>query len=410
MTSIRTSSDALRQRILAVLSSTSSGSLSPKEALDRMYLQFRWTEDDLFTPSQSAPARWRLRAGYEGDLMASEGLIDSVNNRQWKLTPEGWVIARTEAPIAIFRQQEFLRREQMWGALLANGGPNDVYRGLLRELQIYGNQAGIYVPSAETRTPRTPKGVALSFLHTGKHYEDELTETGVIYHYPATGRKGHDESEIEAAKEAWEAAVPVFVIGPGSRSTTRTVHRGFIENVDDDNRVLLITFTNAQFPYLTERRESDALFNLTDEEDGAIYSQVKNRPNQLRFAFGVRKRYGAHCAVCGLTIQGLIQAAHLLSKKLRGSDDARNGLPLCANHHLAFDRGYWCVDPNLKLHAAANGPTLSDLGIIRIDLSHLPQKPHADAVARIWTNWKSKRGKFASPPPQRPQPVHQTSR
>jgi putative restriction endonuclease len=395
MTSIRTSNDALRQRILAVLSSTSSGSLSPKEALDRMSVQFRWTDDDLSTPSQSAPARWRLRARYERDAMASEGLIDHVDSRQWKLTPEGRAIARTEATIAIFRQQEFERREQMWSALLANGGPNDVSRGLLRELKIYGNQAGIYVPSAETRTPGTPKGVALSFLHTGKHYEDELTETGVIYHYPATGRKGHDESEIEASKEAWEAAVPVFVIGPGSKSTTRTVHRGFIENVDDDNRVLLITFTNAQFPYLTERLESDALFNLTDEEDGATYSQVKNRPNQLRFAFGVQKRYGTKCAVCGLNIQGLIQAAHLLSKKLGGSDDARNGLPLCANHHLAFDRGYWCMDPNLKLHAAAGGPALDDLAIIRADLSHLPQKPHADALARIWTDWKAKQGKSA---------------
>lgn len=215
----------------------------------------------------------------------------------------------------------------------------------------------------------------------------------MIYHYPTTGRKGHDESEIEASKEAHEAAVPVFVIGPGSESTTRTVHRGFIEDIDDDNRVLLITFTTAQFPWLTEKDEQADLFKLMDEESDATYSLVKNRPNQVRFAFGVYKRYGIKCAVCGLNVKGLLQAAHLLSKSFGGTDDARNGLPLCANHHLAFDRGYWCVDPNLKLHAKADGPALDDLAIVRTDLCHLPQKPHPSALARVWTDWKAQQGK-----------------
>lgn len=396
MAQVLTSHAALRQRILAVLASTDTGSLPPDEALDRMHAQFRWTEDDeLPPPSQMLPPVWRSRASKERNLMANDGLIDRADVKEWKLTSKGWASARTEAPKAIFRHQEYERREQMWSALLANGGPKDVPRGLLRELKIYGNQAGIYVPSAETRTPGTPKGVALSFLHTGKHYDDELTETGVIYHYPTTGRKGHDESEIEASKEAFEAAVPVFVIGPGSKSTTRTVHRGFIEDVDDDNRVLLVTFTNAQFPWLGEKHEPAGLFNLTDEEDDATYSQVKNRPNQVRFVFDVFKRYGSACAVCGLTIRPLLQAAHLLSKKLGGSDDARNGLPLCANHHLAFDRGYWCIDPDLKLHAKADGPALDDLAIIRADLSHLPKKPHVHALTRIWTDWQAKQEQAA---------------
>ncbi|NIJ03029.1 hypothetical protein FHR86_003377 [Paenarthrobacter ilicis] len=322
-------------------------------------------------------------------MMANDGLIDRVDVKEWKLTPEGWTSAQTQAPKAIFRQREYERREQMWSALLASGGPKDVTPDLLRELKIYGNQAGNCVPSAETGTPGTPQGVALSFLHTVKNYEDELTETGVICHYPTTGANEHEDSEIEAFKEAYEAAVPVFVIEPGSKSTTHTVHRGFIEDIDDDNRLLLITFTSAQFPWLTERDETTSQFNLTADEGDATYSRVKNRPNQVRFAFEVYKRYGTGCAVCGLNVKGLLQAAHLLSKKLGGSDDARNGLPLCANHHLAFDRGYWCVDSDLRLHAKADGPALDDLAIVRSDLSHLPEKPHTDALTRVWRNWQA---------------------
>ena len=293
-------------------------------------------------------------------------------------------------PVVLNRDQEFDRREQLWAALQANGGPSDVPRGLLRELKIYGNQAGIYVPSAETRTRDTPKGIALSFLHTGRHYDDELTETGVIYHYPTTGRSGHDESEIEASKAAYRAALPVFVIGPGSKATTRTVHRGYIEDVDDSNRVLLITFTRAELPPPPTKDEQTDPFSLTDSGPAPTFTPRRNRPNQVRFAFDVFKRYGAVCAACGLNVKGLVQAAHLLSKKLGGSDDARNGLPLCANHHLAFDRGYWCVDTDLKLHAQSDGPALFDLAISRSDLSHLPHAPHHEALTKIWTDWKSK--------------------
>lgn len=94
--------------------------------------------------------------------------------------------------------------------------------------------------------------------------------------------------------------------------------------------------------------------------------------------------------MCTVDVTGLIQAAHLVPKSNRGSDDARNGLPLCANHHLAFDRGYWCVDPDLKLHATADGPALNDLAIIRTDLSHLTLLPHPDALTRVWTDWQAK--------------------
>ncbi len=285
---------------------------------------------------------------------------------------------------------EKARREALWASLLDAGGPEDVPRTLPRELGIYGNQSGIFVPNATTRTPETPRGIALSFLNTGRHYDDELTTTGVIYHYPTTARSGHDESEIEASKAAYRASLPVFVIGPGSRSTTRTVYRGYIEDLDDQNRVMLITFTRSELPPPPPLpTEHDEAFSLMSDDDTSSYSSRRNRPNQVRFAYDVFKRYGHECAVCGLSIQGLLQAAHLLSKKRKGSDDPRNGLPLCANHHLAFDRGYWCIDADLTLHASPTGPALDELAITRRDLLHLPRTPHLDAVNRVWGNWKT---------------------
>lgn len=114
----------------------------------------------------------------------------------------------------------------MWQALLKSGGPTNVQRGLLNTLGIFEGQPGFCVP-AMTRTPATPDGVAVSFLNTGKHYDDEVTATGAIYHYPKTKRRGRiDESEVNAAKAAFGLGLPVFFITTGSPQSTRIVHRG----------------------------------------------------------------------------------------------------------------------------------------------------------------------------------------
>lgn len=64
------------------------------------------------------------------------------------------------------------------------------------------------------------------------------------------------------------------------------------------------------------------------------------------------------------------------------SDVARKGLPLCADHHLAFDAGIWSIDPAGTVRGAkAEGHSLPALRITRSNLTHLPAQPHPDACA-----------------------------
>jgi hypothetical protein len=57
-----------------------------------------------------------------------------------------------------------------------------------------------------------------------------------------------------------------------------------------------------------------------------------------RFSRRVVSAYDGLCAMCGLDLE-LVQGAHIYPVSAPGShDEPWNGLALCANHHLAFDR------------------------------------------------------------------------
>ena len=99
------------------------------------------------------------------------------------------------------------------------------------------------------------------------------------------------------------------------------------------------------------------------------------------------RRYGARCAVCDIAVSQVIDAAHLCPVDDEGSDDARNGLPLCATHHRAFDAALFGLDPDgLRIVSADGGPSLRDLRITRADLAHLGALPHPEAVGWRWAH------------------------
>src|SRR5215218_5954430 len=137
---------------------------------------------------------------------------------------------------------ERARREAMWADLQAAGDPSRLSPQLLRELGIYGGAQGIWVDAERTRGIDGGGGITVSLLHTGRHYADELSTDGVLYHYPRTGRPpGRDRSEVDATK-AGRLRLPVFVITPGPTSSSRSVHKGWIEGWDDDAELFLVTF------------------------------------------------------------------------------------------------------------------------------------------------------------------------
>ncbi|MER7662989.1 HNH endonuclease signature motif containing protein [Streptomyces sp. NPDC096193] len=255
----------------------------------------------------------------------------------------------------------------------------------VRSVGAYGNFRGIWVDSARTKKVH-PTGVAVGLKHTGQHYPDDFSDTGVLYHYPVTGRPGHDLAEVNATKTAAELKIPVFVIS--EVGDFRGVQLAWVEGWEDESHLFLVRFGEAPPERIIDRdRSEEEPFSLEGNRRRKRQGAVTIRPDQARFKIEVFRRYGPRCTLSGIAVPEMIEAAHLRGDADGGSSDARNGLPMNAALHRAFDAHLFAINPDtLTAEVRPEGPTLDELGIVHPKLA-LPRLPHRDALAWRYAEW-----------------------
>ncbi len=101
-------------------------------------------------------------------------------------------------------QAELARRLHVWSEVQARGGPDEVQPALVKSLRIHRGQQGV-PGTTDLTAPLTDSGagVTVGVLHTGSSYADDLTEDGVIYHYPVTERGSRDERRNPGDESLW---------------------------------------------------------------------------------------------------------------------------------------------------------------------------------------------------------------
>ena len=283
----------------------------------------------------------------------------------------------------IFREREY--RIKIWKELLTESNGRNIAPEVLRErYRIYRGAAGIWCDKERT-TPISEDefGIAVSVLHTGKSYPDDVTDDSIVYHYPNTNRpKNTDRNEIEATKNANRFQIPLFIVThSASNSKFRDVRLGYVIEWNDENETFLIEFSDSgevlSPPTLSVDEQPFVTYQTSRKTitSNSLYRDTK-------FRFKVLKRYGSRCAVCSLSIENLLHAAHIMPKESdRSNDDERNGIILCHNHHDAFDDFLFCVHPGTKnIIFRPSGPSKADL---KIEMDYLSPKrnfPHNDAL------------------------------
>src|SRR5262249_28181085 len=139
---------------------------------------------------------------------------------------------------------------------------------------------------------------------------------------------------------------PIFVVLPGTTSQNRrSLKLGWVCDFDDENQQFLILFGDETPPTYTKAESVADPFQLLQEPRKKA-STIMVRTGQQRFRFHVLSQYGSKCAVCEIRHPQLLKAAHICGVAEKGCDDWRNGIPLCATHHDAFDCYLFCIDPS----------------------------------------------------------------
>ena len=95
-------------------------------------------------------------------------------------------------------------------------------------------------------------------------------------------------------------------------------------------------------------------FSLFEDDAGYTESRTKRIARSRAFQTRIVELYKKRCAICDI---GLLHpagkcephAAHIVPRRLKGADDARNGLLLCRTHHWAFDEGLIGVRPDYRV-------------------------------------------------------------
>jgi putative restriction endonuclease len=276
---------------------------------------------------------------------------------------------------------ELSRRFELWGQISAAGAAN-AEPSTLRSMRVYGGAQGIWVDKTKT-APLSPdgQGVTVSILHTGRHYPDDLSDDALIYHYPTTLRPpSRDSAEIQATKNAAALSLPIFVILPGEDSAAkRSLQLGWVADFDDENRQFLILFGERK-PEYQPAPSQETPFALTGGPTPQK-TTAKARPGQQRFRFQVLAKFGCKCAVCTITHPSLMKAAHICGKAHHGSDDWRNGLPLCSTHHDAFDAQLFTIIPDTLAIKTMPNVSLASIGITTKILTPIHRRPHPEALS-----------------------------
>ena len=100
-------------------------------------------------------------------------------------------------------------------------------------------------------------------------------------------------------------------------------------------------------------------------------------------------QYGPRCPLSGVTVLEMLEAAHLVPDAVGGVADPRNGLPMNAALHRAFDAGLFAIHPLTFEVVTRPGLSRADLGIQAATIADLPNKPHPDVLAWRYDWWAS---------------------
>lgn len=238
---------------------------------------------------------------------------------------------------------------------------------LLRNLEVGGQRYPVFNPQSGIHRPRLFRGrAALTIVTTAPKpnapppYEDAFDEAAGMISY--SYRQGAiDSPDNRALRSAFAEQRPLIYLMGVAPSVFALAAPVYVVEDRPAQRAVLVQIGSRVTDLSPAGLRSDA-----DVRRYAVRA-ARVRLHQHQFRFRVLAAYRHRCTICALRERSLLQAAHIVEDAHeRGTPVIRNGLALCAIHHLAYDRQVLGIDPAGVVHIAArlleerDGPMLRE--------------------------------------------------
>lgn len=225
----------------------------------------------------------------------------------------------------------------------------------LRQFRVHlKGQQGIFKPAQLTEP------LSITTTLDSEHAQDTIEGSRVLYDFVSR------DSENEALKRAAEAELPlIYFLQVKKRPVTEYVIFApvYVVGWSDESRCFAVDLSEQKpgqiiTPAPPERQlELDVM--RTPQSPGEIreltksyaISSVQRRLYEARFRNAVLDAYRDRCAVCGLHVRALLDAAHVTDDRdPKPAIDVSEGIALCATHHRAFDANILWFDAQYRIH------------------------------------------------------------
>ena len=180
----------------------------------------------------------------------------------------------------------------------------------------------------------------LSIMSTsdGPYSDEQVSDSVFAYAY----RKDNPEGDNTKLRRAFELKLPIVWLRKIRKGVYFPAYPVYVIDDDRRNQRFLVSLVK---PLETPETPENA--PLQREYANRI---TKQRLHQAEFRGRVLLAYDHRCAVCGLTLGKLLDAAHIVADgKPNGTPTVDNGLSLCKIHHAAYDADYLGISPDSEI-------------------------------------------------------------
>jgi len=249
-------------------------------------------------------------------------------------------------------------------------------RGIFKPKEIQDHDAALSIK--EVRPSRPGRSAP---------YDDRDLEDGLVAYKLQKGVPSN--SSNKQLIEAYRQNLPLIFFRGVADALYEVIYPVFVVSVDIPKMEAVISLDDGYLHFSAGKSQQ------FDEPIPKRYSETntRSRHHQRAFRNRVLLAYGLRCALTGLPLTQLLEAAHIIPDAKNGEASINNGIAMSCLHHTAYEQDLLGIDPNGVIHlnesirATKDGP-LFDHGILRLDKQriHVPNfdghKPNKDFLAQ----------------------------